>query len=117
MRHAGSSGELGPADDGRRMRLDDFDEAEGQEGYLYELSRGVVTVMDVPRKRHLAQITALKRQVHGYDAAHRGKIHTIATGSECKILIASLESERHADVAIYLTELPEEDDFWALRSV
>ena len=44
---------IGPADHGRRMSLEEFDHAEGQEGYLYELSRGVITVADVPRRRHL----------------------------------------------------------------
>jgi len=31
---------VGPKDHGRRMRLAEFDKAEAQEGYLYELSRG-----------------------------------------------------------------------------
>ena len=31
---------VGPADHGRRMSLADFDHAEVQEGYLYELGRG-----------------------------------------------------------------------------
>jgi hypothetical protein len=52
---------IGPHDRGRRMSLEDFDHAEGQEGYLYELSRGVITVMDVPNPRHLAQVNAIRR--------------------------------------------------------
>src|SRR5947209_3259843 len=92
---------VGPRDQGRRMSLADFDHAEVQEGCLYELGRGVVVVSDIPNQRHLDQIPALKRQVHGYDATHRGRIHTIATGSECKILIETLESERHPDLAVY----------------
>ncbi len=84
---------IGPEDHGRRMSLDEFDQAEGREGYLYELSRGVITVTDVPAPRHLAQVNALKRQIHAYDLAHPDRIHTIASGSECKILLAALESE------------------------
>jgi Uma2 family endonuclease len=105
---------IGPADHGRRMSLDEFDQAEGREGYLYELSRGVITVTDVPAPRHLAQVVALRRQIHAYDQAHPGRIHTIASGSECKILIAGLESERHPDLAIYKTPVPEEEeDVWS----
>jgi hypothetical protein len=33
---------LGPSYHGRPMSLDEFDLAERQEGYLYELSRGVI---------------------------------------------------------------------------
>ena len=44
---------IGPGDHGRRMSLEEFEHAEGQEGRLYELSRGVITVVDVPKPRHL----------------------------------------------------------------
>ncbi len=38
----------------------------------------------------------------------------IAAGNECKLTIAALGSERHPDLAVYLTPPPEEedDDFW-----
>jgi Uma2 family endonuclease len=104
---------IGPSDHGRRMSLDEFDRAESREGYLYELSRGVITVVDVPTLRHLAQVNAVQRQVRVYDAANPGRIHTLAGGSDCKILIAGLGSERHPDLAIYLTPPPEEgEDVW-----
>src|SRR5262249_33872141 len=104
---------IGPQDQGRRMSLVEFDRAEGQEGYLYELGRGVVSVVDVPNRRHLAMANALKRQVYPYDASHPGPIHTIATGSECKILLARLDSERHPDLTIYKNPPPEGKDLWA----
>ena len=44
------------------MSLAEFDHAEGKEGYRYELSRGVVTVMDVPKLRHGRQVDAVRRQ-------------------------------------------------------
>jgi Uma2 family endonuclease len=103
---------IGPQDHGRRMSLDDFDHAEGQEGYIYELSGGVVTVIDIPNPTHLAQINAVRRQLAGYDLAHPGRIHRIAAGSECKILVASTDSERHPDVAIYKTAPLEGRDLW-----
>lgn len=104
---------LTPADHGRRMALADFDRAEAVPGPVYELGRGVVVMVDVPNRRHLAMVNALRRQVHAYDAAHPGQIHTIASGSECKILLADLESERHPDLALYRTAPPEDEDFWA----
>jgi len=104
---------IGPADHGRRMSLADFEHAEVQEGHLYELGRGVIIVSDVPGPRHLMQINALRRQLHGYDLQHPGKIHSIAGGSDCKILLADLDSERHPDVAIYKNPPPEGEDFWA----
>ena len=104
---------IGPADHGRRMSLADFEHTEVQEGRLYELGRGVIIVSDVPGPRHLMQLNAIRRQLHAYDLQHPGRIHSIASGSDCKILIADLESERHPDVAIYKNPPPEEDDFWA----
>jgi Uma2 family endonuclease len=106
---------IGPADHGRRMSLADFEHAEVQEGRLYELGRGVIIVSDVPRQRHLMQLNAIRRQLHAYDFQHPGRIHTIAGGSDCKILLANLESERHPDLAIYKTPPPsDEEDFWAV---
>ena len=95
------------------MGLDDFEQAEGQPGHLYELGRGVVTVIDVPRPRHLAQVNALRRLLAAYDLSHPGRIHTVAGSGECKIVIADLDSERHPDVAVYKTPPPDEGDVWA----
>ncbi|MGO8903713.1 MAG: hypothetical protein ACLQU5_36050 [Isosphaeraceae bacterium] len=39
---------IGPADNGRRITLEEFREAEEQPGYLYELARGVLEVTEVP---------------------------------------------------------------------
>ena len=104
---------IGPADHGRRMSLDEFDRAEAQEGYLYELSRGVITVSDVPKRRHLAQVMNLRRQLGAYDLSNPGRIDSIAAGSECKILLVDLDSERHPDLAVYKQPPVDEDDMWA----
>jgi len=101
---------IGPADHGRRMSLEEFDEAEGQEGHLYELSRGIVTVTDVPRRRHLLLVSASRGQLQSYKAAHPGVIQIIASGNECKLLVDDLDSERHPDVSVYLTPPPEHED-------
>ncbi len=104
---------IGPRDHGRRMRLEDFDRAEIREGFLYELSRGVITVSDVPNDRHFAQIDVLRDQVHIYRVTHPGIIHRIGSGADCKISLVELESERHPDLAIYKTARPLGEDFWS----
>lgn len=101
-----------PADNGRPMSLAEFDHAEAEEGSLYELSRGIITVVDVPNSGHLACIVAIRRQLGAYDLANPGAIHTVAGGSDCKILIETLESERHPDLAIYKTP-PPETNLWS----
>jgi Uma2 family endonuclease len=104
---------IGPADDGRAMSLDDFDRAEGEGGYLYELSRGIVTVVDVPQPRHLEQINAARKQFVANDVANPGRVYCVGGGAESKILIAALESERHPDITIYRTPPPKRGaDVW-----
>ncbi len=49
MATATSTIRIGPADHGRTMSLDEFIEAELEEGYRYELARGVLEVTHVPR--------------------------------------------------------------------
>jgi Uma2 family endonuclease len=94
---------IGPADHGRRMSLAGFEHAEVEEGHLYELGRGVIIVSDVPNPRHFAQVMAIRRQLAAYDLAHPNTIYGIAAGSDCKILVPDLESERHPDLAVYKT--------------
>ena len=43
---------IGPADNGRTMTLDEFREADVEEGYRYELARGVLEVTEVPDDYH-----------------------------------------------------------------
>jgi Uma2 family endonuclease len=104
---------IGPKDHGRRMTLDEFDRAEGEEGHLYELSRGVVTVMDIPNLRHGRQVDALKDQFYAYRRARPNRVDFITSGSECKILLEGLQSERHPDLAVYKSPPDDPEDPWA----
>ncbi len=104
---------IGPSDNGRSMPLADFESAQGLPGYDYELSRGIITVVDVPNFRHLAQVDALREQLSAYRRANPGIIHTIAGEGGCKVLIRALGSERHPDWAIYLSPPPTGGDIWA----
>src|SRR5438874_412615 len=99
--------QIGPEDQGRRMSLDEFDHAEGREGSTYELGRGVIVVSNVPDPRHFDKVDAILEQLWGYRVSHRGVIHRIGAGSDCKLLIDELESERHPDITVYKTPRPE----------
>jgi Uma2 family endonuclease len=105
--------QIGPADNGRRMTLEEFEHADGRPGHQYELSRGVVTVVDVPDRKHLAQVHAARRQFYAYEGLHPGRIHSIAAGGECKFLVAAVASERHPDLAIYKSPPEDEEQLWA----
>jgi Putative restriction endonuclease len=97
---------IGPADHGRPMSLAEFEHAKVQEGYLYELSRGIITVSDVPNRRPMLLLNAVKDQLYLYKLTQRGRIYAINTGGECKLLVPAFESERHPDLSLYLTEPP-----------
>ena len=100
---------IGPQDHGRRMTLDEFEFAEVQEGHLYELSRGVVTVSDVPNRKHALVVNESRRQIFDYWSRNREAMQAVLGGNECKLLIPPLESERHPDLSIYLTAAPDDD--------
>ena len=104
---------IGPRDHGRRMRLAEFDRAEGVEGRLFELSRGVVTVVEVPNPKHFAQVNALRMQLSAYMLSKPGACYAIASGGECKIVVEGLDSERHPDLAVYKEPPSDEEDVWA----
>jgi Uma2 family endonuclease len=101
---------IGPADHGRRMRLADFEHAKVREGYVYELSRGTITVFDIPNRPHLLVLHAVRDQLCAYSLDHPEPHLLILAGCECKLLIPAFESERHPDVSVYLTEPPPIDD-------
>jgi Uma2 family endonuclease len=106
---------IGPADHGRRMSLDEFDTAIGREGKLYELSRGVIVVSDVPNPPHGDVLFAAREQFSTYRRATPGAIHRIYGGAECKLLIEGTESERHPDIAVYKHPSPGDDSsVWSI---
>jgi Uma2 family endonuclease len=95
------------------MRLTEFVEADACDGYLYELGKGVVVVVNVPGRKHLGQVAAVRLQLSGHQISHPDQIHLITGGSECKILLANEESERHPDVAVYRSPPLDDEDLWA----
>lgn len=94
---------IGPRDHGRKMSLKAFEFAEVEEGYVCELHRGYVVVSEVANYFHGMQIIAIRRPLWAYEAANPGAIHAIFGTMECKLLIPDLDSERHPDIAVYLS--------------
>src|SRR5947207_12150426 len=105
---------IGPEDNGRRMSLDEFEHAEVQEGYLYELGRGVIQVSNVPALEHGQQVRELRNQFAAYEQANPDVIYYSGEGGDAKLLIAPTESERHPDFSVYLSPAPELKDVWPL---
>ena len=94
---------IGPLDHGRKMSLRAFEFAETQPDYHYELSRGYVTVSEVANFMHALIVSMIRDALGAYRIAHPERDLVILNGMECKLLIPALASERHPDIAIYLT--------------
>lgn len=103
---------IGPADHGRRMTLDEFSKAEFVEGWLYELSRGVVDVTEVPGINHGRIVYRISQMFGRYEVSHPGVINYRAGGAECRIRLPTMQSDRHPDHAVYLSEEPSEKGIW-----
>lgn len=105
---------VGPNDHGHRMSLDDFDRAVGQEGYLYELNKGVIEVSDVPHPNHLEILQEIRDELSFFRRSNPGTIHTVAGSNDAKVLLQDMQSERHPDISVYLQSPPETKDVWSI---
>ncbi len=97
---------LGPLDHGRMMTLQEFAEAEVEEGYRYELARGVIEVTKVPGTRHRQVITNLYDAVSIWKRRHPGLILGYGGGSEFRLWVPPLVSGRNPDLAVVLRDGP-----------
>lgn len=104
--------QVGPEDHGRRMSLEDFAEAEGKPGHLYELARGRVVVLDIPGLPHGLISQNVDIALRAYQAREPGTVYYAASGADCALRLPGMESERHPDRAVYLTAPPEGDQPW-----
>src|SRR5438105_1567880 len=86
------------------MSLKKFEFAQVEQGYQYELARGYIVVSEVANYRHAMQITTINESLFVLRAANPGTIHAILQGSSNKMVIHDWESERHPDIAVYLTK-------------
>ena len=105
---------IGPADHGRRMSVDEFDEAIGQEGFLYELNKGVIEASNIPHRRHMLQLLSVRNQLIAHQLANPTCIQAVVGPMDSKLLIGVEESERHPDIAVYLSPMPDVDEIWSV---
>lgn len=103
---------IGPADHGRRITLDEFIEADFEEGWLYELARGVIDVTEVPGPHHGRIVRRLAYMFMKYEDQHPGVITYGAGGGECRMRLPGMQSDRHPDQAIYLNPEPPGPHIW-----
>lgn len=105
--------QVGPKDHGKPMSLSNFDKAIAQEGYLYELGKGIIEVSDDPDPSHFLQLQELRDQLTLHRIQNPGLIHAITGSMDSKILIDSDQSERHPDLSVYLSAPPQTKDVWS----
>ncbi len=97
---------IGLADRGRAMTLQEFLDAEVEEGYRYELARGVLEVNQVANDPHGDVVCNLYRGVARYEERHPGVIHSFGGGSEFQFIIPRFASGRNPDLGVVLRGAP-----------
>lgn len=97
---------LTPLDHGRVMTLEDFRAAEAEEGYRYELARGVVEATKIPGIRHNQVVSNLYCAMSTYRGAYPGFILRFGGGNESRVYVPELISGRNPDLAVVLRHGP-----------
>jgi len=98
--------QIGPADHGRRMTLEEFREAEEEEGYRYELARGVLEVIDIPKIPHRRIVSNLFELAANYKREHPGAIDYFGSGTEVRVWVVAKNLARHPDFGIVFVGAP-----------
>ncbi len=107
--------QLGPADNGRKMSLEEYLDADFAEGFLYELGRGCLIVNEVANPPHFHQVQEVVEQMVAYKLSHPGVIQSFGGGGEARLFVESFESDRHPDFVVYKTPAPSRRrDCWAI---
>ena len=105
---------IGPADNGRTMTLEDFLDAEVEEGYRYELARGVLEVTQVPNDPHGQVVMNLYDAISHYRRSHDGIVLRFGGGAEFQFVIPAFVSGRNPDLGVVLRGAPKD---WRGRAV
>ena len=103
---------IGPADHGRRMTLDEFIEAETEDGWLYELARGVVVATEVPGIHHGRIVMRAADMFALFNHHQPGIINYRGGGMESRLRLPGMQSDRHPDQAVYLRPPPKGRKIW-----
>ena len=94
---------IGPRHHGRKMALKAFEFAQSEPGYLYELARGYIVVSEVANFPHARRAAFIRKHLDHFHVENPDALYEVLVGTECKLLIPDWESERHPDIAVYLT--------------
>ena len=94
---------LGMRDHGRRMSLKDFEFAQVADGYIAELARGYIVVSEVANFPHMRTVSYIRSHMEHFRIENPKGVYEILGTMECKLLIPEWESERHPDIAVYLS--------------
>ena len=97
---------LGPADHGRPLTLEEYLDAEVQEGYRYELAKGVLEVTEVPNDPHGDVVCNLLRAVRDYEGDHPGIVRRFGGAGEFRLWLPRMVSGRNPDLAVVLKGAP-----------
>src|SRR5688572_10397745 len=103
---------VGPSDHGQRLTLDEFIEADFEEGWLYELARGVIDVTEVPAVSHGRIVSRLADMLTFYERDGGRAINYRPRRSACAVRLPGMQSSRHPDQAIYFFPPPAGDQPW-----
>jgi Uma2 family endonuclease len=85
------------------MSLKAFEFAQVEEGYLCELARGYIVMSEVANFPHARRTAFIRSRLGHFHVENPAALYEILDESQCKILIPALASERHPDIAVYLT--------------
>jgi Uma2 family endonuclease len=99
---------IGPDDHGRLMTLEEFLEAEVEEGYRYELARGVLEVTQVPNDPHGVTVWVILQFIAAYNVKHPRVIYRAGGGSEFRFWLPSMISGRNPDAFVVLRGTPKD---------
>lgn len=97
---------LGPADHGRTLTLEQFREAQEEEGYRYELARGILEVTEVPNDPHGPIVFNIYTAVARYHVEHTGVIRRFGGAGEFRLWLPTMISGRNPDFAVVLHGAP-----------
>jgi Uma2 family endonuclease len=97
---------IGLGDHGRRMTLEEFFDAEEQEGYRYELARAILEVTHVPGERHGLIVGYFYDAISRYRQGKTDRILRYGGASELRLWLPTPVSGRNPDVAVVLRNTP-----------
>lgn len=95
------------------MGLEEFARAQGESGYHYEFQKGIIQVVEVPGLPHALVVQVIRDALTAYKIDDPESIFVIAGGGEAAMRMPEMQSERHPDLAVYLTRpMVEDEDPW-----